>query len=130
MVGIRILEYALTRAGFRVVNSGSQCSQQECIEAARETAADAILISSVYGMGEIDCRGFGNRCQKAGLGHLVKYVGGNLVVAAQTQDWSEITKRFQAMGFDRVYSPATRPPEVIAALRRDLAGRGVAATGG
>lgn len=126
VVGIRILEYALTKAGFRVVNIGSQSTQEEFIEAALETAADAILVSSVYGMGDIDFRGFGDKCRETGLGHVLRYVGGNLVVTAQTQDWEDIAARFRAMGFDRVYSSATRPKQVIEDLQRDLAARGVA----
>jgi len=124
VVGIRILEYALTQAGFRVVNIGSQSSQWECIEAALETAADAILVSSVYGLGEIDCRGLGDKCREAGLADVVRYVGGNLVVTSQTQEWEEVAARFRARGFDRVYSSATRPHQVIDALRGDLSARG------
>src|SRR5262249_9161746 len=102
VVGIRILEYALTQAGCRVVNIGSQSSQQECIEAALETTTDAILVSSVYGLGEIDCRGFGDTCHEAGLANVVRYVGGNLVVTSQIQEWEEVAARCRAMGFDRV----------------------------
>jgi methylaspartate mutase sigma subunit len=49
VVGIRILEYALGEAGFKVVALGSQVSQKEFIDAAVETDADAILISSLSG---------------------------------------------------------------------------------
>jgi len=47
VVGIRILEYALGEAGFRVVSFGSQISQKEVVEAAIEVNADAILVSSL-----------------------------------------------------------------------------------
>ena len=77
-----------------MVNIGSQSSQQECIEAALEPAADAILVLSVYGLGEIDCRGFGDQCREAGLADVVRYVGGNLVVTSQTQEWEEVAARF------------------------------------
>ena len=49
VVGIRILEYALGEAGFKVIPLGSQVSQKEFIDAAIETNADAILISSLSG---------------------------------------------------------------------------------
>ena len=124
VVGIRLLEYALTQAGCRVVNSGSQSSQQECLEAGLETAADAILVSSVYGLGEIDCRGFGDKCREAGLADVVRYVDGNLVVTSQTQEWEEAAARFRAMGFDRVYALVTRPHQVIDDLRGALLVRG------
>ena len=45
-VGNKILAYALEQAGFKVINLGVMVSQEEFIEAALETNADAILISS------------------------------------------------------------------------------------
>ena len=56
-VGNKILEIALTEAGFHVVNLGVLVSQKEFVEAALETNADAILVSSLYGHAEIDARG-------------------------------------------------------------------------
>lgn len=56
-VGNKILTYALEQAGFNVVNLGVMVAQEEYIEAAIETKADAILVSSLYGHGEIDCNG-------------------------------------------------------------------------
>ena len=44
------------------------------------TGADAILVSSLYGHGEIDCDGFRRRCVERGLDDILLYVGGNLVV--------------------------------------------------
>lgn len=56
-VGNKILYHAFTDAGFNVVNLGVMVSQEEFINAAIETNADAIVISSLYGQGELDCRG-------------------------------------------------------------------------
>ena len=58
IIGNRILEIALTDAGYNVVSLGILVSQEEFIAAAVETNASAILVSSLYGMGEIDCQGF------------------------------------------------------------------------
>ena len=66
-VGIRILNFAFTDAGFNVVNLGVMVSQEEFISAAIETGADAICISSLYGQGELDCRGMREKCDEAGL---------------------------------------------------------------
>ena len=52
VVGVRILEYALGQAGFKVVPLGSQVSQKEFVGGAIETNADAILISSLSGHAE------------------------------------------------------------------------------
>ncbi|CAA7599505.1 Methylaspartate mutase [Acididesulfobacillus acetoxydans] len=117
-VGNRILDYAFTQAGFKVVNIGVMASQEEFIQAAIETSAAAILVSSLYGHGEMDCRGMREKCQEAGIGDILLYVGGNLVVGKQ--DFGPVEKLFRKMGFDRVYPPGTMPEEPIADLRRDL----------
>ncbi|GAB6158334.1 methylaspartate mutase subunit S [Desulfotomaculum varum] len=117
-VGNRILEYALTEAGFKVVNIGVMASQEEFINAAVETNADAILVSSLYGHGEIDCRGLREKAIEAGIGNIKMYVGGNLVVGKQ--DWTEVEKKFLAMGFDRAYPPGTMPQQAIDDLLKDF----------
>lgn len=117
-VGNRVLEYAFKKAGFKVINIGVLSSQEEFIEAARESDADAILISSLYGHGEIDCRGFRDKCLESGLEDLFVYVGGNLVVGKQ--DWQSVKQVFENMGFDRVYPPGTMPEEVIKDLQQDF----------
>lgn len=120
-VGNQILNYAFTDAGFRVINLGVMVSQEEFIEAAIESAADAIIVSSLYGHGELDCQGLREKCEEAGLGGILLYVGGNIVVGKQP--FHEVEQRFLAMGFDRVFGPGTTPETGIAALRLDLAGK-------
>jgi methylaspartate mutase sigma subunit len=117
-VGNRILDYAFTQAGFKVINIGVLASQEEFIRAAIETNAEAILVSSLYGHGEIDCRGLREKCQESGIGNILLYVGGNLVVGKQ--DFSEVEKRFLAMGFNRVYPPGTMPEVAIGNLLHDV----------
>ncbi len=63
-----------------MVNLGVMVSQDEFIDAAIETSAAAILVSSLYGQGELDCAGFRDRCVERGLENILLYVGGNLVV--------------------------------------------------
>ncbi len=117
-VGNKILERAFSQAGFNVVNLGVMVSQEEYIQAAVETAADAILVSSLYGHGEIDCRELREKCDEAGLENVPLYVGGNLVVGKTP--FEEVEKRFHAMGFKRVYPPGTMPDVTIADLKEDL----------
>jgi methylaspartate mutase sigma subunit len=121
IVGNRIIGFALEAAGFEVVSLGALTPAEEFIQAAVETAADAILVSSLYGQGELDARGFRDACIEAGLEDIVLYIGGNLVVGMQ--DWMEVERRFHAMGFDRVYPPGTRPSDFIPQLRSDLEAR-------
>lgn len=117
-VGNKILDYAFTQAGFNVVNIGVLSSQEEFIQAAEETSASMILVSSLYGHGEIDCRGLREKCDEAGLKDILLYVGGNLVVGKH--DWNEVQKKFYDMGFNRVYAPGTDPEVDIRDLRDDL----------
>lgn len=117
-VGISILQHAFEEAGFEVVNLGVMVSQEEYIAAAIETNADAILVSSLYGHGELDCRGLRDKCDESGLKDILLYVGGNIVVGKQP--FNEVEKRFKAMGFDRVFGPGTAPETTVAALYEDL----------
>ncbi|MDD2234310.1 MAG: methylaspartate mutase subunit S [Desulfitobacteriaceae bacterium] len=117
-VGNRILAYAFSQAGFKVVNIGVLSTQEEFIQAAVETGAAAILVSSLYGHGEIDCCGLRKKCGEAGIGDILLYVGGNLVVGKQ--DFSSVEKDFIEMGYDRVYPPGTMPERPIEDLRKDL----------
>ncbi len=119
-VGNQILNYAFLDAGFHVVNLGVMVSQEEFIEAAIESAADAIIVSSLYGHGELDCQGFREKCNEAGLKGILLYVGGNIVVGKQP--FEEVEQRFLKMGFDRVFGPGTTPEAGIKALNEDLSG--------
>jgi methylaspartate mutase sigma subunit len=117
-VGNKILDYALTEAGFNVINIGVLSPQEDFINAAVETNADAMIVSSLYGHGEIDCRGMREKCDEAGLNGILLFVGGNIVVGKQ--NWEEVYNRFRAMGFDRVYPPGTTLETTIHDLRQDL----------
>lgn len=104
-VGNKIIAFALQQAGYKVVNLGVMVTQEEYISAAIETNADAILVSSLYGHGEIDCNGLREKCNEAGLKDIPLLAGGNLVVGKQ--DFVDVERRFKAMGFNRVYPPGT-----------------------
>ena len=117
-VGNKILYHAFTDAGFEVINRGVMVSQEEYIAAAIESNADAIVVSSLYGQGELDCRGMREKCDEAGLEGILLYVGGNIVIGKQPFD--EVEKRFKAMGFNRAFPPGTPPETTIDALKEDL----------
>ncbi len=119
IVGNRILSMALEKEGFKVVALGALTPAEDFIKAAIETAADAILVSSLYGQGELDCRSFRDMCIEAGLENITLYVGGNLVVGKQ--NWEEVEGRFKDMGFNRAFPPGTRTPDVVERLDEDLA---------
>ena len=121
IVGNRILSIALENAGYKVVALGALTPAGDFVKAAVETAADAILVSSLYGQGELDCRGFRDLCIEAGLEDILIYVGGNLVVGKRS--WEETLKSYLDMGFDRVAPPGTRVETVLAWLAEDFAAR-------
>lgn len=117
-VGNKILEAFFSQEGFRVVNLGVMVSQDEFIDAAIETQADAILVSSLYGHGEIDCAGLRERCIERGLEDILLYVGGNLVVGKT--DFEEVQSKFEAMGYDRVFPPTVELRKAADLLRADI----------
>ena len=121
IVGNRILSIALEKAGYKVVALGALTPAQDFVKAAIETDADGIMVSSLYGQGEIDCRGFRDLCVEAGLEDILIYVGGNLVVGKTP--WPEVERKFLDMGFDRAFPPGTRVEAVLESLDQDFASR-------
>lgn len=117
-VGNKIMDYVLTNAGYNVVNIGVLSTQEDFINAAIETDAKAILVSSLYGHGEMDVKYFRENCDEAGLEDVKLYVGGNIVVGKQ--DFKEVETRFKDMGFDRVYGPGTKIEDAIDHLKEDI----------
>ena len=118
-VGNKILEHALTSEGIKVVNLGVMVSQDEFIDAAIETGAQAILVASIYGHGEIDCDGLRGRCVERGLDPVLLYVGGNLVIGKR--EFAEVEVLFRGMGYDRVFPPTIELPKVVEFLKQDVA---------
>ncbi|XMB73244.1 methylaspartate mutase subunit S [Mycoplasmatota bacterium WC30] len=117
-VGNKIIEFTLNNTGYNVINVGVLSSQEDFINAAIETNADLILVSSLYGHGEIDCRGMREKCIESGIGDIYLYVGGNIVVGKQ--DFNQVKKTFKDMGFNRVFPPGTPIDDALADLKEDL----------
>jgi methylaspartate mutase S subunit len=124
VIGTKILSRALREGGFNVVELGILTPPEEFINAALETGADAILMSSLYGMGENDVQGFKGKCIEAGLNEVLLYIGGNLSVGKH--DFKETEETFKKLGFDRVYPPASDVKTAIADLWADLKAKGKA----
>jgi methylaspartate mutase S subunit len=122
VIGTKVLSRALRDAGFKVVELGMQVTPEEFINVAQETRADAIMMSSLYGMAELDLKDFNEKRLEAGLGDLLLYIGGNPVIGRT--EHAEVEKRFKALGFDRVYPPGTDPEIGITDLKQDLAAKG------
>lgn len=118
VIGTKVISRALRDAGFNVVELGAQTPPEEFIKVAQETAADAMLMSSLYGMAEQDLQGFKEKCIEAGLDDVLLYLGGILGVTRHAFADDEV--KFKKLGFDRVYPPETDIQSAIEDLRSDL----------
>ncbi len=118
VIGTKIISRALRESGFKVVELGAQTPVEEFIMAAQETAADAMMISSLYGMAELDLEGFRDKCTEAGLDDILLYVGG--ILGVSRRDFAADEEKFRRMGFDRVYPPEADIRTAIEDLRNDL----------
>ena len=122
VIGTKIISRALKEEGFNVVALGAQTPAEEFIKAAQETDADAIMITSLYGMAEMDLQGFRDKCVEAGIGDILLYIGGILGVG--TRNFNEDETTFKKLGFDRVYPPESDVKKSIRDLADDLGKRG------
>mgnify|MGYP001101363696 FL=1 len=118
VIGTKIVSRALREAGFKVVELGAQTPPEEFIMAAQETAADAMMISSLYGMAEMDLEGFRDKCTEAGLEDVLLYVGG--ILGVSRRNFADDEAKFKKMGFDRVYPPESDVRTAIEDLKADL----------
>ena len=57
-------------------------------------------------------------CIEAGIGDILLYIGGNIVVGKQK--FEDVEKRFLDMGFNRVFPPGTDPEDGVRLLKQDL----------
>jgi len=124
VIGTKILSRALRDAGFNVIALGCLTPPEEFIKVAQETNADAILMSSLYGMAELDLRGFKDKCREAGLEDVLLYIGG--ILGVSRHDFKEDEEKFKKLGFDRVYPPEADIKAAIQDLWNDLKARGKA----
>ena len=121
MIGGWVLQKAFKDAGFTVAFLGAVVPQQEFINAAIEIDADAILVSSMYGMGLLDCEGLRQKCIEAGLKDIILYVGGTVAAPLELEkNWPEIERRFKDIGFNRAFPNTCTAAEAVQALKTDL----------
>jgi methylaspartate mutase sigma subunit len=121
MIGGWVLQKTFSEAGFKVAFLGAVVPQEEFINAAIEINADAILVSSMYGMGIIDCEGLRDKCIEAGIPDIILYAGGTVAAPLELeQNWPEIERRFREMGFNRVFRNTTSAADAVNILKSDL----------
>ena len=118
VVGNRIMQLALEESGFRVFNLRTRNRPQQFCQAALETNAHAVFVSSLNGEGEYWCADFRKQFDDAGLKDILLYVGGNVVVGNRSPE--EVETVFKEYGFDRVYHQQPDIGVAIADLHQDL----------
>lgn len=118
VVGNRIMQLALEESGFRVFNLRTRNRPHHFSQAALEVNADAVFVSSLNGEGEHWCRDFRDHFCALGVGAVLLYVGGNLVVGSRPS--REIVALYERYGFDRVYHMQPDIGAAIADLQSDL----------
>jgi len=111
VVGNRIMQLALEESGCQVFNLRTRNRPEHFCQAALEVNADAVFVSSLNGEGEYWCADFRQRLTEIGLGHVLLYVGGNVVVGNRPE--AEVVALFKRYGFDRVYH---QRPDIGAAI--------------
>ena len=101
VVANRLIEISLNSRGFEVFNLGVNTHLEEFIDAAVETDADVLLISSLNGEAEGWCRDLLFMKQKYDLKDVIFVIGGNLSVGES--DTQNIVPKFKEYGFDLVF---------------------------
>jgi methylaspartate mutase sigma subunit len=117
-IGIKVIEHALKHEGHKVVSLGIRISDEEFVEAAVETKADAVFVSSLSGHARALATTLRDKCTEAGLDNILLYIGGHLVIGKVP--WEDIKKTFEGMGFDRVYPASTLVADIVKDLKTDL----------
>ncbi len=70
----------------------------------------------------IDAPGLREKCQEAGIGDIILYLGGNTLVVdpAGEWKWEDIERKFKDMGYTRVYGQGASIKQIVNGLKADL----------
>ncbi len=101
VVANRLIDISLNQRGFTVFNLGVNTYLEEFIDAAIETDADVVLISSLNGEAEGWSRELPLLKSKYDLKDVVFVIGGNLAVGEVDPD--EMVQKYRGYGFDLVF---------------------------
>jgi methylaspartate mutase sigma subunit len=114
VVGNRIMQLALEESGFQVYNLRTRNRPEHFCQAALETNAHAVFVSSLNGEGEYWCSDFRRRFDEAGLRRILLYV------VVGNRPAAEVETVFKQFGFNRVYHHKPDISLAIADLHEDL----------
>ncbi|WP_019031052.1 cobalamin-dependent protein [Salinispora arenicola] len=117
-VGLIILNRALRSAGFVVEFMSTQNSTSDICERARDSRADAVLVSNMDGHAPYYLRDLPDQRALHELGKdTIWYLGGHPSLTGEATAVAEL----RGLGFQRVFLGYTEPAHVIACLDEDLA---------
>ena len=119
VVANRVLHLCLEHRGFHAVNLGTNNMPEDFADAALETDARAVLISSLNGEAAHWCRDLRPIFEERGLAGIVIYLGGNLVTGVHAA--RSVQQTFLDYGIDRAFHGATDFDEILGLLHQDLA---------
>lgn len=101
VVANRLIELSLNARGYEVFNLGVNTYLEEFFDAAVETGAEVLMISSLNGEAEGWSREVKHlKAKYKGLDDIIMMIGGNLVVG--TGNAEDIVPRYKNYGFDIV----------------------------
>ena len=101
VVANRLIDISLQNKGYEVFNLGVNTTLQEFIDAVIETDAKILLISSLNGEADGQCRELTSLKKQYNLKDVLFVIGGNLSVGEASCD--DIIPRFKEYGFDLVF---------------------------
>ena len=101
VVANRLIDISLQNRGYEVFNLGVNTTLEEFIDAVIETDAKVLLISSLNGEADGQCRDLAALKSKYNLKDVLFVIGGNLSVGEASVD--TIVPQFKSYGFDLVY---------------------------
>ena len=101
VVANRLIDLSLQARGYEVFNLGVNTYLEEFFDAAVETGADVLMISSLNGEAEGWCREVKLlKARYKNLDNIIMMIGGNLVVGSGNTE--DIISRYKNYGFDLV----------------------------
>ncbi|MBK9235954.1 MAG: cobalamin-dependent protein [Rhodoferax sp.] len=110
--GAKVVVQAMKAAGFDVTYTGLRQTPEAVTQAALDTGADVIALSSMAGSHLAFCAKLKPLLEQAGLGSKVWMIGGNI----PRQDHDAL----RAMGFSGVFQTGSKLDEITAFVERSV----------
>lgn len=117
-VGNKVLDRVFTAHDFHVINLGVMVSQMNILMPRLKQAPMPSWCPLSTVMATLTVSGYVSAASNRGLGDILLYVGGNLVVGKH--DFGDVEVKFKEMGFNRVFAPSHDTEDVCALITNDI----------